>query len=268
MVENNHGVMRDIIGAYKQGRPLIWFIECDGVLISGGVEAASEAPGSDMLAPLRSLSELGRVLVAVGGTAAAAELQQLIPLRNLVFAGYSGSDLTMGDRQLGHSGVPLARRMIENIGTWIKSDLSAFHSARVTVDPLSINIDTQLSDQAEIDQIRAIVTRVVDKFRATVRFNESDRSLNVVWVLACKSNDVVESLLNQYPNESPLICCVAQHAWMNDALRAAQSRDGKTIGVEAEPGVTAGHSLADRNEFASFLTDIVREIHSEGHGRN
>ena len=260
MIDASDDLAEEIIGEYKRGRPLVWFIECDGVLVPSGVETASDVSLSEMLKPLRSLSELASVLVAVGGTAAVTELRHFVPLQKLVFAGYSGSDLVIDERQLGHSGVPLARRMIENIGRWIESDLSAIPNARVTIHPLCVHIDTKWSDHAETNQIRTIVTRVVDKFRATVRLKESDRSLDVVWVLASNSDDVIEALLKRYPDDSPLICCVAHHSWMNAALLATQSRDGKTIGVGVEPGVTVGHCLADPQAFVHFLTGVSQRL--------
>jgi hypothetical protein len=47
---------------------------------------------------------------------------------------------------------------------------------------------------------------------------------------------------------------------MNPALLATESRDGKTIGVGAEPGVTAGHCLAGPEAFEQFLTGVVQRL--------
>jgi hypothetical protein len=84
--------------------------------------------------------------------------------------------------------------------------------------------------------------------------------MEVAWVLACNSGDVVETLRKEYPNESPLICCVAHHSWMNAALLATQSQGGVTIGLEPESNVTVGYELAGTDGFARFLTDLVRQL--------
>ncbi len=213
-----------------------------------------------ILEPLKSLTELSRILVAVGGTRSAIELRQLVPISKLVFAGYSGSELVMGGRQLGHSGVPLARQMIENIGKWIESDLSSVANARVAIQPLSVSIDLELLDSSGFADVRATVIRIVDKFRATVRLIESDHSIEVVWSLACNSGQVIETLLKECPHESPLICCVARHLWMNDALALTQSHNGVTIGVEAESAGTVQCRLGSPAEFADFLTNVVQQL--------
>lgn len=257
-MDTDSKLIREIVREYDTGRPLVWFIECGGVLTSDDDPNALKSAPQTVLEPLVSLTELPRVLVAVGGTRSATELHQLTPFSKLAFAGYEGSELVIGERQLGHSGVPLARRMMEGIGTWIQAELSLVSDVRIVIQPLSVRVE--LLAPSDAAKVRATVGRIADRFRATTQVVESHDLIEVRWSQARRSGIVIETLLHECPHESPLVCCVARHAWMNEALAATQSHHGVTIGVEANSAEPIQYCLESSSAFAEFLTNLIAQL--------
>ena len=174
-------------------------------------------------------------------------------------AGFSGSELIKDERNVGHAGAPLASKMIDNIGRWIQSDLIAFKEVRVQILPLSIKIDLSSLSPAKLETVRQIVGRVLDKFRATVRVAATDQSIDASWSLASNSAQVVEALEKESHHESPLICCMASHPWMSDALLATQSRGGLTFCVNGEASLPVQYKLAPP-AVAEFLGAVVQRL--------
>jgi hypothetical protein len=217
------------------------------------------SPPAEIVAALQELSDLPRNMVTVGGTHSAHALRQQIQIKNLYVAGFSGSELIKDERNVGHAGAPLASKMIDNIGRWIQSDLTPFKEVSVQILPLSIKVDLSPLNPAKRDAVRQIVDRVLDKFRATVSVAANDKTIDASWSLAGNSARVVETLEKESHHESPLICCMASHPWMSDALLATQSRGGLTFCVNGESSLPVQYKLASP-AVAEFLGAIVQRL--------
>ncbi len=250
---------QQLLSASRQHRNLALLFDYDGTLTP-----IVEHPSLARLDPrtaehLTRLSRLPRVFVGILSGRTIVELEQLVGLPNLYYAGTSGLELNLLGTRVIHSQTEKGRSLVEAARPVLENVAARHPGSWVEVKPLGLTLHYRAVRSEEWEAVRSAGLDALASFGEQLRILNGPLSLEITAALGSTKGTAVRQIVGHIGADVfPLYA--GDEANDADALEMVNSLGGISVGVGPRAPAAARHYVPAPPALTEFLAELIAEI--------
>jgi trehalose-phosphatase len=246
--------------AHRAGHQLALLFDYDGTLVP-----LASHPDLAILNPTtrRLLEELGRlprVSVGIISGRALDDLEGLVGLTDLCYAGVSGLDMNLRGTRIHHPQAVEAVTHVRHVVEQLEAVLARFPGAWIENKHIGLTVHVRQLAPERIPPFRARVRQVVEEVSAPLRIVDGPLALEITPAGGCHKGSAVRTIIQNLGPLQSLCLYAGDEANDVEAFEEVAARGGMTIGVGPQAPASAQLRINTPRDLAAFLDDLCHRL--------
>jgi len=253
-------VVADLRAAGLRERPLVLLLDYDGTLTPIAPHPRLAVLAQDTRQRLAQLSDCPRVHVGVVSGRKLDELQALVGVPGLCFAGACGMELDLHGNHVVHPLAQEAAERVANLVVQLENAVANAPGAWVENKQLAATVHYRDAAAERIDPLRRQVIAMVGSCPQRWRIVEGPMALELTPDLGWNKGTAVQKILEHLGDPQALVVYAGDGENDGDAFEMVAALGGVTLGIGPDAPPTARHRLPDPAALAALLSRLAVEL--------
>lgn len=255
-----HDAVEHLISGYLHGSQLVLLFDYDGALAEFRTRPVEAELPPSTRHDLETLASLPRVTVGVISGRELAELERVVGLADLYYAGTDGLELEFHHETITHPLVQHSRQLLAQVAIALNPVIQRFPGAWLERKRFGLAVHyRQLDPQAE-SEIERRTKRVLHGWAERLHVVTGAKVIEITPDLGWTKGTAIEFVLDQLPPEPCLLLFAGDDSSDVEAMWEVGIHDGITIGVGHALPTTAQFELQDCHAVGSLLNDLCHGL--------
>jgi trehalose 6-phosphate phosphatase len=232
-------ILRRLLAAYGQGRPIVLMSDYDGTLVPLVEHPSLARLDRRTHRLLRRLSSWPGVHVAIVSGRALRDIQALVSLPKVLLAGTSGLELDLHGLRITHPQARQAEEIIARLGTRLREALGTFPDAWVEEKGMGLTVHYRQVPPHQIPPLRSRLETILLDYGSQLQSLDGPMSVEVTPQLGWNKGTAVRQILRHIGGEGAALLYAGDGANDADAFEAVNQLAGITLGIGPDAPATA-----------------------------
>ena len=267
MMSSGYDIVEALTVAYNLDKRLLLLFDYDGTLtpIASHPDLAELHPTAKQI--LKKLSNLPRVAVGIISGREIDDLESIVGLNGIYYAGTSGLELDLCGTQITHPNAGRLAILMANLRGPLSKILKIFPGVWLEDKQLGLTVHYRDIQTDQIPNLKAWIERVATPFKDKLQFNDGPMAVEITPNAGWNKATAVKFILEHFGHEKTLILYVGDATNDVDAFQYVASIGGISIGIGLETSEYVMCQLADQNTFSELLVSIDTAISRISHAK-
>ncbi|HEY7314333.1 MAG TPA: trehalose-phosphatase [Gemmataceae bacterium] len=248
-----------LLAAHYSGRRLCLFFDYDGTLVP-----ITERPELARLVPatrqrLERLARLPAVSVGILSGRALDDLQRMVGLPGLYYAGTSGLELDLAGNRLIHPRASDVQALLREVTQLVQGMVTNYPGAWVECKPLGLTLHYRGVNPDQIGKLCIEASQVLQRWAKDLRILDGPMAIEATLALGWTKGTAVQTFLKCLDLAAALLYA-GDGANDGDALEVTVARGGVAVGIGSESPAAAHHRLPDPLALIHLIDYVLEQL--------
>lgn len=250
-----HDAVEHMIVRYHHGYQLVLLFDYDGTLVECRARPVQAKLPQTARHDLESLADLPRVTVGVVSGRELSELERMVGLPDLFYAGTDGLELELHRSRIVHPLVQHCAPLLAEVATRLKAVIQQFPQAWLERKPFGFTLHYQDLDPAAKSALQSRVEHELSAWGDRLHAVTGAAAIEITPNLGWNKGTAIEFLLQRLAPH-PCLLFAGDESSDIEALWEVGIHNGITIGVGHSSPITAQYELSDCQAVHALLKDL------------
>jgi trehalose 6-phosphate phosphatase len=242
--------------AYRRGCPLVLLFDYDGTL-TPIVERPEMAVLDDKTKRLLAeLSERLNVHVGVLSGRGIDELQSLVPLPHLYFAGTSGMEVELHGNRIVHPRADFAADLMRRLAAQLEEPVKSHDGAWLERKRLSLTVHYRQTPDNLLRSLQAAVEEVVQPYAGELRITQGPMAWEITSAKGWNKGSAIRLILADFGTSNDILLYAGDGENDADAIAEVMAMGGVTFGIGPDASPAATYRLPNHTALIAFLSRL------------
>jgi trehalose 6-phosphate synthase/phosphatase len=255
-----------MMNRYRRGRQLALLFDYDGTLVPIAAHPRLAIMPPRIRRLLRRLAGRSRIALGILSGRELGELETLVSLKNIYYAGNSGLKLNLRGTRVSHPGILDVIPAITTLAEKLQSVIDKFPGAWLESKMAGLTIHFRSLPKERIPDFLLQINEISESYTPRLRFTEGPKAIEIVPELGWDKGTAARFILDHIGQEETLPLYVGDAPNDDPAFEVVGEMGGICIGIGSEIPPFAHYCMADPAELFSFLAMLDKQIDAEEPG--
>lgn len=249
--------LKQLASAYRSGKKLALLFDYDGTLAPIVIHPALAQCPPATLELLGRFADMPRVLVGIISSRELVDLQTMVNLPKLIYAGTSGLELEINGVVTIHPAANQHRSTLRQAAKSLVAVVERFAGGWIELKRFAMTIHYRNVNRDDTPFLKHSVISALTEFGQSLTIVDASMALEVYPAIGWSKGDSLRQILNLLPE--PAVPFYAGNDTNDaEALQFAEELGGIAVGIGPSAPAAAPHHLADTES----LVDLLNSLHS------
>jgi trehalose-phosphatase len=255
-----HRTLSKLIDRYRSGDHLVVLLDYDGALTEFTARPWQATLPAVTRCQLDSLAELPRVTVGVISGRELRELEGMVGLPKLYYAGSDGLELDYHGSTVRHPLVEQGRQLVSEVAEALERALHDFPAVWLERKRFGLAVHFRDIDRQLIAVLRSRIDQELTPWQSRLHILTGEQVIEIVPALGWDRGTAVEFVIERLRPERAMALFVGDEASDQEAMCCESVRGGISIGVGRKEPTIAQFELHDTGEVLDLLHELCVEV--------
>lgn len=263
MKRTSPAALEQLLSAYRQRCGLALLFDYDGTLTPIVEHPSLAQLDSRVSGCLAELARLPNVFVGILSGRRIDELEQMVGLPGLYYAGTSGLELNFRGTRIAHPDAEKCRTLLDKVRSSMEQLAAGYNGAWLEAKPLGMTVHFRNVAPGQTEWLRREVIGAISPVVDQLRVLDGPHSLEITPALGWTKGTAVRRMVEDI-GTNPLPLYAGDETNDADALETVNSLGGISIGVGPRAPNAAQFRLPAPVALMKFLDEFLATIQTGG----
>jgi trehalose 6-phosphate phosphatase len=246
--------------AHRSGGRLLLLFDYDGTLVPLAPHPELAVLDRHCRRLLANLAQLPRVFVGVVSGRSLDDLQGMVGMTNVLYAGVSGLELDLGGMRIEHDSAKHAVVVIRHVFERLEATLADFPGAWLENKRIGMTVHVRHMAPERIPELRTRVVQVVHELAHPLRLVDGPLAIEITPAGEAHKGSAIHAFLHFLGTPEAMCLYAGDDANDAEAFEEIAARGGVCIGIGAHAPQAAQHRLDTPQDLMAMLRELFDDL--------